>query len=219
MATYQWQGKTRSGESRRGILVAESPAAATAQLRQQMIMPTSIRPKLKELSEFLPFLKKQVKIKQIVVFTRQFATMIDAGLPLVQCLEILANQQENAAFKQVLTAVKADVESGSTFSDALARHPKAFDRLYSSLVESGETGGILDTILTRLANYPDHSLEKLITRRKAFDPISKYPSMNPQHAGKSSIMDQLKQMLAGPQGPKAVEGYQPLKENLDWRRK
>ena len=171
MATYQWQGKTRSGESRRGILVAESPAAATAQLRQQMIMPTSIRPKLKELSEFLPFLKKQVKIKQIVVFTRQFATMIDAGLPLVQCLEILANQQENAAFKQVLTAVKADVESGSTFSDALARHPKAFDRLYSSLVESGETGGILDTILTRLANY----LEKAEALRRKVKGAMVYP--------------------------------------------
>ena len=166
MATYQWQGRTRSGEPRTGILVADSQAAATAQLRQQMIMPMSIRPKLKELREYLPFLESRIKIKQVVVFTRQFATMIDAGLPLVQCLTILASQQEKGIFKRTLTEVKADVESGSTFSEALAKHPKAFDRLYTSLVESGETGGILDTILTRLANY----LEKAeALRRKLLD--------------------------------------------------
>ncbi len=171
MATYQWQGKTRSGEARRGVLEADSQAAATALLRQQMIMPTNIRPKLKDLSEFLPFLKGAIKVKQIVVFTRQFATMIDAGLPLVQCLEILSNQQEHAAFKQTLTAVKADVESGSTFSDALAKHPKAFDRLYTSLVASGETGGILDTILSRLASH----LEKAEALRRKVKGAMVYP--------------------------------------------
>ncbi len=171
MATYQWQGKTRSGEARRGVLEADSQAAATALLRQQMIMPTSIRPKLKDLSEFLPFLKGAIKVKQIVVFTRQFATMIDAGLPLVQCLEILSNQQEHSAFKQTLIAVKADVESGSTFSDALAKHPKAFDRLYTSLVESGETGGILDTILSRLASH----LEKAEALRRKVKGAMVYP--------------------------------------------
>ena len=171
MATYQWQGKTRSGEARRGVLEADSQAAATALLRQQMIMPTNIRPKLKDLSEFLPFLKGTIKVKQIVVFTRQFATMIDAGLPLVQCLEILSNQQEHSAFKQTLIAVKADVESGSTFSDALAKHPKAFDRLYTSLVESGETGGILDTILSRLASH----LEKAEALRRKVKGAMVYP--------------------------------------------
>ncbi|NRA04248.1 MAG: type II secretion system F family protein [Myxococcales bacterium] len=171
MATYQWQGRTRSGETRTGILVADSQAAATAQLRQQMIMPMSIRPKLKELREYLPFLESRIKIKQVVVFTRQFATMIDAGLPLVQCLTILASQQEKGIFKRTLTEVKADVESGSTFSEALAKHPKAFDRLYTSLVESGETGGILDTILTRLANY----LEKAEALRRKVKGAMVYP--------------------------------------------
>jgi type IV pilus assembly protein PilC len=153
MPTFQWEGKTRDGEIRKGVVVAQSQTAAMAQLRQQMVMPTRVWPKAKDISEYLPFLRGRTKIKDVVIFTRQFATMIDAGLPLVQCLDILAGQQPNATFKKVLVTVKADVESGSTFSDALSKHPRTFDRLYTSLVSAGEVGGILDTILNRLAVY------------------------------------------------------------------
>jgi type IV pilus assembly protein PilC len=153
MPTFQWEGKTRDGVLKRGLVVADSDEAALSQLRSQNIMPTKVKAKARDISEIIPFLKKKVGAKGVVVFTRQFATMIDAGLPLVQCLEILASQEPNATFKKILGMVKADVESGSTFSDALAKHPGTFDRLYTNLVAAGEVGGILDTILNRLAAY------------------------------------------------------------------
>jgi type IV pilus assembly protein PilC len=153
MATFVWQGKTRDGSTKRGMIVADNEGAVVAQLRAQSIAPIRVRAKAKDLSEIFPFLTARVGAKEIVVFTRQFATMIDAGLPLVQCLDILATQQDHKAFKQILSAVKAEVEAGSTFAEALAKHPKVFDRLYVSLVAAGEVAGILDTILTRLATY------------------------------------------------------------------
>jgi type IV pilus assembly protein PilC len=153
MPTFQWEGKTRDGVMKKGLVVADNDEAALSQLRSQNIMPTKVKAKARDLSEFIPFLKKKVGAKGVVVFTRQFATMIDAGLPLVQCLEILGSQEPNATFKKILGMVKADVESGSTFSDALAKHPGTFDRLYTNLVAAGEVGGILDTILNRLAAY------------------------------------------------------------------
>ncbi len=153
MATFVWEGRTRDGASRRGVIVADSEDAVVAQLRAQSIAPNRIRAKSKDLAEMFPFLQPKVTAKEIVVFTRQFATMIDAGLPLVQCLDILATQQEQKTFRGVLFTVKAEVEAGSTFADALAKHPKVFDRLYTSLVAAGEVGGILDTILNRLATY------------------------------------------------------------------
>ncbi len=153
MATFVWEGRTREGTTRRGTVVADSEGAVLAQLRAQSIAPIRIRAKSRDLSQLLSFLGPGVKAKEIVIFTRQFATMIDAGLPLVQCLDILATQQEHKGFKQVLTAVKAEVEAGSTFADALGKHPKVYDRLYVSLVAAGEVGGILDTILSRLATY------------------------------------------------------------------
>jgi type IV pilus assembly protein PilC len=153
MATFVWQGKTRDGSTKRGMIVADNEGAVVAQLRAQSIAPIRVRAKAKDLSEIFPFLTARVGAKEIVVFTRQFATMIDAGLPLVQCLDILATQQEHKAFKQILFAVKAEVEAGSTFAEALGKHPKVFDRLYVSLVAAGEVAGILDTILTRLATY------------------------------------------------------------------
>jgi type IV pilus assembly protein PilC len=124
-----------------------------AQLRAQMLLPVSVKEKAKDVSEYLPFLKQGITTRELVIFTRQFATMIDAGLPLVQCLDILADQQPNKTFKGILRDVKSDVEQGSTFADALRKHPKAYDNLYVNLVQAGEIGGILDTILNRLAVY------------------------------------------------------------------
>jgi type IV pilus assembly protein PilC len=146
MPNFQWQGKTRDGTVRSGD-------AAIAQLKAQNVMVTSVKAQSKDLAEYLPFLKAGVTTRDLVIFTRQFATMIDAGLPLVQCLEILGSQSENKTFKQILLACKSDVENGSTFADALAKHPKAFDRLFVNLIAAGEVGGILDTILNRLAVY------------------------------------------------------------------
>jgi type IV pilus assembly protein PilC len=145
MATFTWEGKTRDGASRSGTLAADNSEAVIAQLRGQDIMVTKVRAKAKNIEEYLTFLQPSVKTKDVVVFTRQLATMIDAGLPLVQCMDILGSQEENATFKRIINESRADVESGSTFSDALAKHPKAFDRLYVNLVAAGEVGGILDT--------------------------------------------------------------------------
>src|SRR5262245_57610698 len=172
MPTYNWVGKTRDGLSKKGVIVSETVDAAMATLRAQAITPTTVKPKPKDLAEIFPFLQKGVKIRDLVIFTRQFATMIDAGLPLVQCLDILGGQQENQAFKKVILQIKGDVESGSTFSDALGKHPKVFDRLYVNLVAAGEVGGILDTILSRLAAY----LEKADKLRRKVKGAMTYPT-------------------------------------------
>ena len=153
MPEFQWQGKSRDGMVKSGVMSAANNDAVMASLRAQSIMPTRVRIKGKDLSEYLAFLQPSVQTKELVVFTRLFATMIDAGLPLVQCLDILGTQEENPTFKKVIMAVKADVESGSTFAEALAKHPKVYDRLYTSLVGAGEVGGVLDTILNRIAVY------------------------------------------------------------------
>lgn len=145
-----------------------------AQLRRQGIQPTKIKERGKGLDMELEigFLQPKITTKDIVVFTRQFATMIDAGLPLVQCLEILSSQQENKTFKTILVQVKEDVESGSTFADALKKHPKAFNDLYVNLVAAGEVGGILDTILNRLAVY----IEKAMKLKKQVKSAMTYPT-------------------------------------------
>jgi type IV pilus assembly protein PilC len=153
MPAFQWEGKTRDGTVRTGLIVASTADAAVGQLKAQNIMATSVKAKAKDLSEYFKFMQKGVTTKDLVIFTRQFATMIDAGLPLVQSLDILGNQSENATFKKVILDCKADVENGSTFSDALGKHPKVFDRLFVNLVAAGEVGGILDTIMNRLAGY------------------------------------------------------------------
>ena len=139
-------------------------AQATAALKRQQISPTSITEKKKGFA--FPSFGGGVKAKELVIFSRQFATMIDAGLPLVQCLEILGSQQENPAFKKVLIEVKVAVEGGSTFADALSKHPKVFDELYVNLIAAGEVGGILDTILNRLSGFLEKS-EKLKGKIKA----------------------------------------------------
>ena len=122
-----------------------------AQLRSQGIVPGRVKEKPKDISEIFTFLQPKVKVKDLVVFTRQFAVMVDAGLPLVQCLQILGEQEDNPTIKKAIVEVRADVESGATFADSLRKHPKIFDSLYVNLVAAGEIGGILDTILNRLA--------------------------------------------------------------------
>jgi type IV pilus assembly protein PilC len=172
MAIYQWEGRGRDGAVKRGTIAADSEAAVVSQLRAQSISPSKVKPKPKDISDIFPFLRPRVKAKDIVVFTRQFATMLDAGLPLVQCLDILATQQPNKTFKGILLAIKADVESGSTFADALGKHPRAFDRLFVSLVAAGELGGILDTILNRLGAH----LEKAQALKRKVQGAMVYPA-------------------------------------------
>ena len=151
MAVYAWAGKTRDGITRKGEMEGRSIDAVMAQLRNQGILPGKVKPKTKDLEEIFTFLQPKVTVKDLVVFTRQFSVMVDAGLPLVQCLHILGDQQDNSTFKRAIQAIRGDVESGATFADALRKHPKIFDSLYVNLVAAGEVGGILDTILNRLA--------------------------------------------------------------------
>jgi len=151
MAVYVWAGRTRQGASKKGEMEASNEEAVGAQLRTQGILPTKIKPKPKSLEEQFTFLQPKVTTKDLVVFTRQFSVMIDAGLPLVQCLKILGDQQENITFKRVIGEVRNEVEQGATFAEALAKHPKVFDSLFVNLVNAGEVGGILDTIMNRLA--------------------------------------------------------------------
>ena len=153
MPVYIWKGKTRQGTVSKGEMEAATVEAVEAQLRGQMLTPVTVKAKPKDISEYIGFLKQKITTKDLVIFTRQFATMIDAGLPLVQCLKILGDQQENPTFKKIIVEVRNDVEQGSTFADALAKHPKPFDALFCNLVAAGEVGGILDTILNRLAVY------------------------------------------------------------------
>ncbi len=153
MPVYLWKARTRQGTIKTGEIEASNDEAVMSQLRAQMLMPVTVKKKGKDLSEYLPFLKPGITTKELVIFTRQFATMIDAGLPLVQCLQILGDQQDNPTFKHVIQTVRSDVEQGSTFAEALGKHEKPFDALYVNLVHAGEVGGILDTILTRLAVY------------------------------------------------------------------
>jgi type IV pilus assembly protein PilC len=151
---------------------AASEAAVMTQLRAQMIMPVNVKTKPKDLLAGVSLFEASVTTRDLVIFTRQFATMIDAGLPLVQCLDIQSTQQPNKKFKSILSEVKNEVEQGSTFADALRKHPKPFDDLYVNLVQAGEIGGILDTILNRLAVY----LEKADALKRKVKGAMIYPS-------------------------------------------
>ncbi len=159
---WKWSGKTKAGEVRSGEMEAQDAAAVQARLAQMGIEPTKVRRKAKELH--LSF-GTGITTKDLLVFTRQFSVMIDAGLPLVQALDIIGTQADNAAFRKVLLGVKSRVEAGSTFADALAEHPKIFEELFVQLVRAGEVGGILDTILQRLGAYMEKN-EKLARRVK-----------------------------------------------------
>ena len=172
MPIYKWEGKTAKGAVKKGEMEAPGEAAIRIHLRQQNIIPTKISSKGKEIRISLPFLKQKVNQRSVAVFTRQLATMIDAGLPLVQSLEILSSQQDNKLFKNVIRQIKEDVEGGSTFAGALTKHPSAFNELYTNLVVAGEEGGILDNILNRLASY----IEKAEALKKKVKSALVYPS-------------------------------------------
>ena len=161
MPKFNWEARTKTGGTQKGVIEAATVEVVEAQLKKYGFTNISIKAESKGINFKLPKFGGGGKIetKDLVVFTRQFATMIDSGLPLVQCLDILSNQQENKAFKEILGKVKESVESGSTFADALAKHPKAFDQLFVNLVAAGEIGGILDTILNRLAAYIEKAMK------------------------------------------------------------
>jgi type IV pilus assembly protein PilC len=170
MAVFVYTGRTRGGQTITGEMEAPTRDAVVAKLRTQQVIATNVRGKPRDIT--IPGFGGGVDEKEIVVFTRQFATMIDAGLPLVQCLEILASQQDNKVFKKALTEIRQSVEGGLTFAAALKQHPKIFSSLYANMVEAGEAGGILDTILNRLATY----MEKAMALKKKVKSAMIYPS-------------------------------------------
>src|ERR1700759_5121679 len=169
MPVYTYKGTNRAGNNVSGEATATSKADLQNQLKRQNITPTKMSEKGKEFN--MPTFGGGVNSKELAIFTRQFSVMIDAGLPLVQCLEILAGQQENKTFQKVLSTTRASVEGGATLSAAMRQHPKVFDALYVNMVEAGETGGILDTILQRLSTY----IEKNVKLKRAVQSASIYP--------------------------------------------
>ncbi len=156
MPVFVWEGRTRTGEETSGVMEADNDAGVVAALRAQQITVSKIK---KRMRDFQIKIGTGVKTKDVVIFCRQLATMIDAGLPLVQCLEILGNQAENKNFGKIIHDVRGRVEGGATFSDALRGHPKIFDDLFVNLVAAGEVGGILDTILNRLTLYMEKAMK------------------------------------------------------------
>jgi type IV pilus assembly protein PilC len=171
MPEYEYRGKSGTGQVRSGSRTAPSREALDAILRREQITPTRIVEKGREIAIPKPKVAGKVNAKELAVFTRQFSVMIDAGLPLVQCLEILSSQQENKGFARALGEVRGSVEAGSTLANALRLYPKTFDDLYSNMVEAGETAGILDTILQRLSSY----IEKAVKLRRAVLSALIYP--------------------------------------------
>jgi len=172
MPTYVFKGRNRLGEVMVGERVADSRDMLKQLLRREQVMLTSVKEKGREVA--VPKLSARGKVtsKDLSIFTRQFSVMIDAGLPLVQCLDILASQQENKFFQQVLTQTRQDVEEGATLAVAMSRHPKAFDQLFVNMIEAGETGGILDIILQRLSTF----IEKIVKLRRDVISAMIYPS-------------------------------------------
>ena len=157
MASFAWQGRTRGGQTKKGTMEAETEVDVTSRLRQMGIATTKVKTRSELTLNIEDLLAGSISSRDLVIFTRQLATMIDAGLPIVQCLEILGGQSDSKLLKKILQTVKGDVEAGKNFSDALRKHPKAFDELYVNLVAAGEAGGILDRILQRLATYQEKS--------------------------------------------------------------
>jgi type IV pilus assembly protein PilC len=172
MPTYVFKGRNRMNESVMGERVADNREALRQILRREQVTLTSVKEKGREIG--IPKLtgRRRVKSKDLAIFTRQFSVMIDAGLPLVQCLDILSQQQQNKHFQGVLAQVRQDVEEGSTLANAMSRHPKVFDQLYSNMVEAGETGGILDLILQRLSTF----IEKIVKLKRDVISALIYPA-------------------------------------------
>jgi len=153
MPVYVWRGKNKSNETVKGEIEARSEDAVRTDLARRKITATKAKPKPKDLFENVAFMQPKVKLDDVILFCRQFSTMIDAGLPIIQCLDILTAQQENPTFKKKIKEIKDNVESGQTFAEALKKHPDEFDDLFTNMVAAGEAGGILDTILRRLSQY------------------------------------------------------------------
>ncbi len=170
--TFVWKGRTPAGEILSGELAAENKQELINQLRRRRILITSVAPKTAANKE-IRLRKPRVTTKELSVFTRQFATMINAGLPLVQCLNILAQQADNPFFKRKITEVMTDVETGMTLAEAMAKHPNIFSRLYANMVEAGESGGVLDNIFARLAVY----LEKAEALKRKVKGAMTYPAI------------------------------------------
>jgi type IV pilus assembly protein PilC len=171
MPSFVWKGRTRTGQAQEGQLLADSRDAAVAVLRRQQIQVVNIKEKGKEI-KILPRLPRNVGSKRVAIFTRQFSVMLDAGLPLVQCLEILGDQEENRTFREIIQTTRTDVESGASLADAMRKHPKAFDDLYVNMVAAGEAGGILDVILQRLSTY----IEKIVKLKSQVKAALIYPA-------------------------------------------
>ncbi len=171
MPIFLWKGVNSYGDKRSGQHEAPDEASVHSYLKKLRITPSKIKQKPKDIFEGIALFQPKVTGRDVVIFTRQMSTMIDAGLPLVQSLDILANQQENPAFKKVLREIKTDVETGTTFADAMKKHPKMFDNLFCNMIEAGEIGGILDTILARLAVF----MEKAMTLKKKVKGALTYP--------------------------------------------
>src|ERR1043165_5973964 len=170
MPTYVYKGRNRLNEIVVGERVAADRAALEGMLRREQVILTSAREKGREIS--LPKVgREKVKHKDLALFTRQFSVMLDAGLPLVQCLEILGQQQDNKTFQKIIFQVRSDVEAGMTLSDSMAKHPRVFESLYTNMVAAGETGGILDIILQRLSTY----LEKMVKLKSDVKSAVVYP--------------------------------------------
>jgi type IV pilus assembly protein PilC len=170
MPSFAWRGKTRAGGVQEGVLLADTRAAAEATLRRQNIQVVSLKEKGREIP-FLPKLPIRIGAKRVAIFTRQFSVMLDAGLPLVQCLEILGEQEENKNFRAIIQQVRTDVEGGASLADSMRKHPKAFDDLYVNMIAAGEAGGILDVILQRLSVY----IEKIVRLKSQVKSALIYP--------------------------------------------
>src|SRR6478735_4626708 len=171
MATFAYSGRTRQGQSVSGERIADTLEVAVAALRREQILVTNISPVAEKKAAAKKAVNKKVAAKNLAVFTRQFSVMIDAGLPLVQCLEILGTQEEDKNFAATILATRGDVESGASLADAMKRHPKTFDPLFTNMIAAGEAGGILDTILKRLATY----IEKAVKLKSQVQSAMIYP--------------------------------------------
>ena len=170
---YDWKGKNPKGRTIKGEMEAENADQVRSSLQRRKITPVKVKPKPKDLFENIDALQPKVKESDVIVFSRQFSTMIDAGLPLLQCLEILHNQQENKTFKKILKDIKESVETGETFADSLKKYPNVFNELFTNMVAAGEAGGILDVILKRLSDY----MEKMAKLKKQIKGAMTYPAV------------------------------------------
>jgi type IV pilus assembly protein PilC len=173
MPIYLWSGKNKKGVSQKGEMEAPNVEAVKANLARLNIVNPKIKPKPKDIFENVAFMQPKVSEDDVIIFARQFSTMIDAGLPIIQCLDILYSQQENKTFKNVMKNIKESVESGSTLADSLKKFPKHFDDLFVNMIAAGEAGGILDTILRRLAAY----MEKMAKLKRKVKGALTYPAV------------------------------------------